>query len=104
MSDRLPDAVLVPLGLKRGKHSLDRIDSILEVAEPLLGIDLSKEGHPQIREQVQPEYNGYFVTRDKLETLRFPIGHPDEGKERYDWVFADKGIRLGYLKGESDAV
>ena len=35
----IPDALFLPETLKRGRTLYERIDSILEIAEPLLGVD-----------------------------------------------------------------
>lgn len=93
-TDRPADAVRAPEAIKRGATQLDRIDSILAVAEPLLGVDRSRGERGYIRKQPG---STLFVTKDPLDTLQFPNGHPRSGQPRYRWACGDDGIDLGYL-------
>ena len=88
------DALIVPESWKTGETQLDRIDSILRVAEPLLGIDRLRGGRAYIRRQPGGRL---FITSDPLDTLAFPIGHHQAGKPRYLWTTAPDGSERGQL-------
>lgn len=91
------DALIVPESWKRGGTQLDRIDSILRMAEPLLGVDRPSGGRGYIRRQP----NGrLFITADPADTLAFPVGHPQEGRSRYVWRSMPDGSEHGVLTPE----
>jgi hypothetical protein len=90
----VPDALLVPNGYKRGSTMWERMNSILDIAEPLLGVDRERGDRAYIRNQ---QNEGSFVTRDTRDTLYFPLNTPLRGKPRYTWVNGADGIRRGYL-------
>jgi hypothetical protein len=91
---RAPDALFLPEAWKKGETQLDRIDSILDIAEPLLEVDRSRREKAYIRRQP----NGrLFVTKDPLDILQYPVGHPREGKPRYHWVARPDGSEHGFL-------
>jgi hypothetical protein len=92
--DQPPDALIVPEAWKKGQTQLDRIDSILEVAEPLLRVNRSRGERAYIRRQPGGRL---FVTSDPHDTLQFPVGHPREGRPRYHWVSRPDGSEYGYL-------
>ncbi len=92
------DALLVPESWKTGGTQLDRIDSILRLAEPLLGIDRSRGERAYIRRQPGGRL---FVTGDPSDTISFPIGHPREGRPRYTWTHALDGSERGVLAEEA---
>lgn len=92
--EQIPDALILPETWKSGGTQLDRIDSILRVAEPLLKVDRSKGERAYIRRQPGGRL---FVTSDPLDTLQFPIGHAEEGKPRYHWVARPDGSEHGFL-------
>ena len=99
--DQSPDALIVPETWKKGQTQLDRIDSILELAEPLLRVDRSKGQRAYIRRQPGGRL---YVTADPHDTLQFPVGHPREGRPRYNWDSRPDGSEYGYLpKDLSDA-
>lgn len=88
------DAVFVPVRLKRGATQGDRIDSILEIAEPLLG-RRPDQAHAYIRAS-----NGddkLFVTLSADDTILFPKSHPLAGRPRYRWTTLHDGIEIGRL-------
>ncbi len=89
-----PDALILPETWKKGATQLDRIDSILAIAEPLLNIDRSKGERAYIRRQPAGRL---FVTGDPQDTLQFPLGHPQEGRPRYHWVANPDGSEHGFL-------
>jgi hypothetical protein len=95
MTDAIPDALLVPETLKAGARLLDRINSILNVAEPILGVDRALDERGYIRRQPGGRL---FITKDPADTLLHPLGHPREGSERYRWSARPDGIELGYLE------
>jgi len=92
--DDVFDALILPESLKNGATQLDRIDSILNAAEPLLGVDRSRGGRAYIRRQPGGRL---FVTADPRDTLLFPIGHPREGQARYSWTPRPDGTERGRL-------
>jgi hypothetical protein len=94
-----PDALMVPNRHKRGSTLWARMNSILDIAEPLLGVDRSKGERAYIRNQGSNE--GSFVTRDPCDTIGFPLNSPLRGRPRYDWIDGDGGIRRGFLKAEA---
>lgn len=85
---RTADAVVLPAGFRQGPRQVDRLNFILDFAEPLLG----SKGY--VRRQPDETL---FVTRDPRDTLYFPKGHPREGYPRYEWVDGDGGVKVGYL-------
>jgi hypothetical protein len=93
-----PDALILPPGSKRGARMVDRVASICDIAEPLLGVDRSADQHAWIRQQ---PHGRLFVTRDPLDSINFPNDHPRSGEPRYEWVDGPDGIRRGYLKPEA---
>ena len=93
-----PDALLLPEAWKTGPTQLERIDSILAIAEPLLDVNRATGGRAYIRRQPGGRL---FVTADPADTLRFPIGHPREGNPRYRWVPQADGSEHGYLVEEA---
>jgi hypothetical protein len=95
------DALILPESLKSGSTQLDRIDSILRAAEPLLGVDRSRGGRAYIRRQPGGRL---FVSADPADTLMFPVGHPREGQARYRWTTRPDGTERGVLNpGARDA-
>ncbi len=94
-----PDALFVLENMKRGRTLIDRINSILDIAEPLLGVDRSKGERAYIRRQG----NGWlFITRDPEDTIYYALRTPLQGRPRYVWVDDSDGIRLGYLQALND--
>jgi hypothetical protein len=93
-----PDALMVPNRYKLGGTLWARMNSILDIAEPLLGVDRSKGERAYIRNQGN---EGAFVTRSPDDTICFPLASPLRGRPRYDWIDGDGGIRRGYLKTEA---
>lgn len=91
----LPDALLVPEGLKRGRTVAERVDSICNIAEPILGVDRTQGQHAYIRRQGD---GWLFITRDPRDTIYAPMTSPLRGRPRYDWIDTPDGIRRGYLK------
>ena len=94
MAEQPPDALIIPEAWKKGETQIDRIDSILDIAEPLLAIDRSKGQRAYIRRQPGGRL---FVTADPHDTLQFPIGHSLEGRPRYHWVVLADGAEHGFL-------
>lgn len=94
MPDHIPDALFVPESLKAGARQIDRINSVLDVAEPILRVDRSLGERGYIRRQPGGRL---FITKDPADTLLHPAGHPREGQERYRWTARPDGVALGYL-------
>jgi hypothetical protein len=93
-----PDALFLPEKLKRGRTLWERMNSILDMAEPLLGVDRSRGQRGYIRKQP----GGWlFITRDPMDTLFWPIHTPLSGRTRYTWVLGGDGIKRGYLTPEA---
>ncbi len=98
MVSQFADALWVPAALKYGKRFVDRIDSIAELARPLLGIDRAKGEGACIRLPMPADRDRCFVTKSPDDTLFFPPGHPRGGQSRYRWEPPDaRGIELGFL-------
>jgi hypothetical protein len=89
-----PNALILPEAWKKGESQIDRIDSILAIAEPLLDVDRSKGERAYIRRQPGGRL---FVTSDPHDTLLFPIGHSQEGQQRYHWIVSADGSEHGFL-------
>lgn len=96
--DSIFDALIIPESWKRGDTQLDRIDSILQVAEPLLGVDRSRGGRAYIRRQPGGKL---FITASPQDTLSFPSGHPLQGRSRYGWTPHADGTERGVLVAEA---
>src|SRR5579885_1333645 len=94
----IPDALFVPERMKRGRTLYERMCSILDVAEPLLGVDRAAGQRAYIRRQGD---GWLFVTRDPMDTIYFPLNTPLRGRPRYDWIDGADGIRRGYLVAEA---
>jgi hypothetical protein len=92
------DALLLPEAWKKGETQLDRIDSILAIAEPLLEVDRARGQKAYIRRQPGGRL---FVTADPLDTLCFPVGHRLEGRPRYRWSERPDGSASGFLVEEA---
>ncbi len=94
----IPDALFIPETMKRGRSLYERIDSILSLAEPLLGADRARGDRAYIRRQGD---GWLFVTRDPIDTIYFPLNTPLRGRPRYHWLDGTDGIRRGYLVPEA---
>jgi hypothetical protein len=94
----IPDALFIPERMKRGRTLCERIDSILEVTEPMLGVDRARGDRAYIRRQGD---GWLFVTRDPEDTIYFPLNTPLRGRPRYQWIDGADGIRRGYLVPEA---
>jgi hypothetical protein len=92
---KTPDALLLPETLKAGARQIDRINSVLNIAEPILEVDRGLGERGYIRRQPGGRL---FITKDPADTLLYPVGHPREGSERYRWSARPDGIELGYLE------
>lgn len=89
-----PDALYIPAGRKVGSRMGDRVGSICDIAEPLLGVDRSAGQHAWIR---QLRDGWLFVTADLNDTIYFARDDPRAGRPRYAWVDQPDGTRFGYL-------
>jgi hypothetical protein len=103
-----PDAVLVPERYKRGARSVHRVDSILKIAEPLLGVVLGRGERAYIRRQegVQvgmPKENIVcFVVRSLADTVNYAKhDHKNRRGCRYRWEHLGE-FALGYLLDPED--
>lgn len=94
----IPDALFVPEAVKRGRTLFERIESILAIAEPILGVDRARGDRAYIRRQGD---GWLFVTRDPQDTIYFPLDSPLRGRPRYRWIDGMDGIRRGYLVTEA---
>jgi hypothetical protein len=94
----VPDALYIPEKMKRGRTLLERMNSILDLAEPMLGVDRTEGERAFIRRQ---DDGWLFVTRDPQDTIYFPLNTPLRGRPRYYWLDAADGIRRGYLVPEA---
>ncbi len=89
-----PDALFVPDRLKSGRTMKDRMNSVLDIAEPLLGVDRRSGGRAYIRKQPGGQL---FITRDPEDTIYHVLTSPLRGRERYAWLAGLDGIRRGWL-------
>jgi hypothetical protein len=90
-----PDAVLIREELKQGSRSIDRITSILDIVEPILGVDRDKGEKAYIRQQHD---HWCFVTRDPTDSIWGAHGTPMEGHPRYRWELDPSGtLKRGWL-------
>ncbi len=94
----LPDALLIPERMKRGGNWYERMNSILDIAEPLLGVDRSLGDRAYIRRQGD---GWLFVSRDPQDTIYFPLDTTLRGRPRYRWLDGADGIRRAYLVPEA---
>jgi hypothetical protein len=94
----VPDALFIPEKMKRGRTLYERMNSILEVAEPLLGVDRARGDRAYIRRQGE---GWLFVTRDPHDTIYFPLNTALRGRPRYNWLDEADGIRRGHLVPEA---
>jgi hypothetical protein len=95
--DKVPDALMIPEGLKTGARMSDRVASVVDIAEPRLFVDRSQGERAYIR--IQPG-GRLFVTKDVRDTILFPKGHARDGQPRYNWVPQEIGVEYGYLISE----
>jgi len=73
---------------------VDRVASIADIAEPILGIDRARGERAYIR--LQP--NGkLFISPNVLDTILFPKDHERDGQPRYRWNLQPDGSEFGYL-------
>lgn len=94
----VPDAILVPEKLKRGRTLIERIHSVLDIAEPILGVDRAGGERAYVRRQGD---GGLFITRSPADTMFWPLESPLRGRPRYCWIPGGDGIRRGYLVPEA---
>jgi hypothetical protein len=92
-----PDALFIPSARKKGPRLVDRVASIADIAEPVLGADRAAGQRAQIRQQPN---EWLFVTLDVEDTIFFPTTHARSGQARYVWVNQPDGSRFGYLVAE----
>jgi len=83
-----PDALMLPQSWIRGKRLPDRVASILDRADPILG------GPGRIR--MMP-HGRLFLTCSIEDTILFPTDHPRSGQPRYRWERQPDGSEWGYL-------
>jgi hypothetical protein len=89
-----PDALMLPQDRKQGARMVDRVASIADIAEPILGIDRTRGQRAYIR--LQP--NGkLFISPDVRDTILFAKDHERDGLPRYHWILQPDGSELGYL-------
>jgi hypothetical protein len=94
----VPDALFIPETMKRGRTLFERMNSILQIAEPLLGVDRARGERAYIRRQGD---GWLFVTRDPHDTIYFPLNTPFRGRPRYRWLDGADGIRRGHFVPEA---
>jgi hypothetical protein len=95
---RIADAVMVPMSMRRGISSARRIESLLDIADPLLGCDAAagQKGF------LHPQGDGRcFITLDPRDSILFPTGSQFNGRPRYRWEQDPDGIERGYLVEEA---
>jgi hypothetical protein len=96
MPDKFPDALMLPVTLKRGARLSDRVASLVEVAEEMLGID-PRSANPDRAWCRQQPHQRVFVTRDPADTILFGRDSSRAGQPRYRWVKQSDGVEFGWL-------
>ncbi len=94
----IPDALFIPEKMKRGRSLYERMNSIFEIAESILGVDRARGERAYVRRQGD---GWLFVTRDPHDTIYFPLVSPLRGRPRYHWLDGVDGIRRGHLVTEA---
>ena len=89
-----PDALMLPEDRKHGARMVDRVASIADIAEPLLGIDRTRGERAYIRLQGNGKL---FVLQIVFDTILFPKDHQRDGQPRYRWILQPDGSEFGYL-------
>jgi hypothetical protein len=89
-----PDALMLSSNQKRGARLADRVASIAEFAEPILGVDRAAGERAWIRQQ---PHGQLFITRDLADTICFPRDNRLSGQPRYRWEKQLDGSEWGYL-------
>lgn len=93
----IPDALLIPAEMKRGRRLGDRLNFVSDIAEPLLGVDRSRGEHAYVR---TGKTANMFITKDPNEGLYHATTSHLRGRHRYNWVMGPDGIRRGYKTPE----
>jgi hypothetical protein len=93
-----PDALMISEKRKSGRRQIDRINSILDIGEPLLRVDRSQGECAYVRRQGD---GWLFVSKDPQDTMYYPLQSPLQGRPRYEWVDWEDGVRAGYLTVET---
>jgi hypothetical protein len=94
-----PDALMIPSDRKVGGRTVERVRSITDIAEPLLGTDYTNGERAWIR----TIGDWLFVTTHLNDTLFFDKTHDREGQSRYAWVTQPDGMKFGfYVDGAND--
>ena len=88
------DALILGAEVKNGKCLVDRVTSITDIAEPLLGVNRFIGERAWIRQQ---PHGRLFVTRDPADTIFYPRDHERAGQPRYRWEKQHDGSEWGYL-------
>jgi hypothetical protein len=91
------DALLIPEIMKDGRRQIDRINSILALAEPLLGVNRSVGERAYVRRQSD---GWLFITKDADDTLYTTLRSRRPGQPRYEWLDLSNGVRAGHLMQE----
>jgi hypothetical protein len=89
-----PDALILPAARKSGARMSERVRSVCDIAEPLLGVDFAAGERAWIRQQ---PHGRLFITRNIQDTMLFALDHPRSGQPRYRWVPQADGSEWGYL-------
>jgi hypothetical protein len=76
---------------------IDRVASIAEIAEPLLGVNRLKGERAYIRLQGNGKL---FISKSIFDTILFPKDHERDGQPRYRWELQADGAEFGYLVGD----
>jgi hypothetical protein len=97
-----PDAIVVPADRAVGNRLVNRVGSIADITDPILGVAPNTEDRSLIRIQG----GKMFVVKGTLaslknnaphDTLLFPRDHERAGQSRYRWVPQESGLEYGYL-------
>ncbi len=90
----IPDALFIAESLKRGRTFAERLGSVLDLAEPILGVDRRAGQHAYVRKHTGGQL---FITRDPADTIYHCTTSPMRGRDRYVWMAGPDGIRRGWL-------
>jgi hypothetical protein len=89
-----PDALILSQRVKRGADVFERVASVADIAEPILGADRTQG----LLVYIRPQPDGtFFITRDPNDSIYFATQHPRAGQNRYRWEDQSDGSRWGYL-------
>lgn len=92
---RTPDAVRIPDAWKGNGNALVQAHTLVDHAETILGVDRTRGERAWVRDAMGGQTR--FCTKSPEDTMLYPLRHPQEGRERYNWVAQTDGSAHGFL-------